>query len=191
MSEHLTPKERVLQIAAPQVFAKVQNLHAQFPELNGRALQAGFLAVGGAVHSTPGMPDTYHVTSSRGTGNDGHPDFYVVQLDAHATLQRGTCTCPDYLNGIRGLRRGAPSRYGGPKCKHIIAVAFVRAVEREQEAADSESDSDDLPPQEQWRSMLHEERTRVHNLISGFTRYCRTHPEYVQQRWGISLESGS
>ena len=94
MSKYLSPEERVLQIAAPQVFTKVQNLHAQFPELHGRALRAGFLAVGGAVHPAPGMPDTYHVTSSSGTGDHGHPDFNIVQLDAHGTLHRGTCTCP-------------------------------------------------------------------------------------------------
>jgi hypothetical protein len=62
----LNPQERVLQTAAPNILEKVRLLEDKYPQLNGRALRAGFLAAGGAVRPAPeGPAHVYHVTSVR------------------------------------------------------------------------------------------------------------------------------
>lgn len=132
----LTPNERVLQLANPAIYEKVEQLEQSYPQLNGRALRAGYLAASGAVQPAPGFPEcVYHVSSAKGAnGNDGL-GYYIVELDANGRLKQGTCTCPDYFKGVRGLKYGAPKIQGNPKCKHIIALAILRAIEKDKKEA--------------------------------------------------------
>jgi hypothetical protein len=133
----LSPEHRVLQLGDATIFEKVRRPERRYPQLNGRALRAGYLAAGGAVQLViEGVGDTYHVTSSYGNGD---PSCYIVQLDANGTLKQGTCTCPDYFNGVKGLDRGAPRIEGNPKCKHVLAVAIVRCRENEKASDEVEA----------------------------------------------------
>ena len=138
MTDHLKPIEHVLHRADLAIFEKVKLLERAYPQLNGRALRGGILAAGNAVKPAPEDDQTFHVISSQGVkGNEGL-GYYIVQLDTNGALRLATCTCPDYFNGIKGRRHGAPRVNGNPKCKHVIAVSILRAIEKDKEKASTE-----------------------------------------------------
>ena len=130
MTDHLKPIEHVLHRADLAIFEKVKLLERAYPQLNGRALRGGILAAGNAVKPAPEDDQTFHVISSQGVKGNESLGYYIVQLDANGVLRLATCTCPDYFNGIKGRMHGAPSVNGNPKCKHVIAVSILRAIEK-------------------------------------------------------------
>jgi len=145
MTDHLKPIEYVLHRADPAIFDKVKLLERAYPQLNGRALRGGILAAGNAVKPAPDNDYTFHVTSSQGVkGNEG-TGHYIVELDANGTPNLGTCTCPDYFNGIKGRRHGAPRVNGNPKCKHIVAVSILRAIEKEKASVEEGTATEAAP----------------------------------------------
>lgn len=133
MPRELTHVELIVQRADPAVFEKVRLLERQYPQLNGRALRAGLLVVRGAVHHRRKYPKVWRVQSESGY------DHYVIHiLDWDGSLRHATCDCPDYQFARQTPRRRnpAPQINGGrPKCKHIVAVAIVRAIQRDKKRA--------------------------------------------------------
>jgi len=133
MPKRLTLMELIVQRADPAVFEKVRLLERQCPELNGRALRAGLLVVRGAVHHRKKDPKVWRVNSE-----SGYDHYEIHILDWDGSLRHATCDCPDYQFARQTPRRTnpAPQINGGrPKCKHIVAVAIVRAIQRDKQRA--------------------------------------------------------
>jgi hypothetical protein len=139
-----------------------------------------------------------------------------VELDAEGTLKRGTCTCPDYFNGLQNSGRGAPRIEGNPKCKHILAVVILRAIEADEKASaqgrteteangaarggipstknrTTEREDSQLPPYPNWEAIKnpqsYDDLVARHNYVSGFYHHMKAHPEAAERRWGIRRES--
>ena len=129
MPKRLTPMELIVQRADPAVFEKVRLLERLYPQLNGRALRAGLLVVRGAVHHRTKDPKVWRVNSE-----SGYDHYEIHILDWDGSLRHATCDCPDYQFARHTPRRTNPAPQlngGGPKCKHLCAVAIVRAIEKD------------------------------------------------------------
>ena len=99
--------------------------------------------------------------------------------------------------------------HGAPKCKHILALAIVLAIQKDKEKAsvevtarteassvaaqggNSRSSNDSTPRQDGQGNrdaisnpQTYEDHVRRHNYVSSFTGYCQAHTEYRMRRWG-------
>ncbi len=133
MPNRLTLMERIVQRADPAVLEKVRLLERQYPQLNGRALRAGLLVVRGAIHHRKKDPKIWRVNSE-----SGYDHYEIHILDWDGSLRHATCDCPDYQFARQTPRRTNPAPQingGGPKCKHLCAVAIVCAIQKDKERA--------------------------------------------------------
>jgi hypothetical protein len=105
-----------LQLEHPEILRASDRLLAKYPELRARLLRAAQLCASGNVELN-GSPGHYYVKSQ---------SEQAVVYDVDTVT--GSCTCPDWENGLLGISRAAPWCGNGPKCKHLLASYIAQTL---------------------------------------------------------------